>query len=123
MSIEYPDYPHGNWTESPNRNKKVTSMTNMTLYYSCNDCSLERHEDQSMAQMLLNSPNYNKTQGHAEQPVGPEGNFPNGQIHKCTFFHRGGREGTPGKGELHYVIIHNPIGLDITQEYHAERIG
>jgi hypothetical protein len=79
----------------------------MILYHSCNDYSLELHEDQSKAQRLLDSPTYTKTQGHAEHPVGPEGNHPpHGQIHECTFLHRSGHEDSPGVGELHYVIIH-----------------
>ena len=78
----------------------------MTLYHSCNDYSLELHEDQSMAQRLLDSPTYTKTHGHAEHPVGPEGNFPNGQIHEYTFLRHSGVGDSRQRGELHYVIFH-----------------
>ena len=61
----------------------------MTLYHSCNDYSLELHEDQSMAQRLLDSPSYTKT-----------------VTEKKTFLHHSGVGDFRQRGELHYVIVH-----------------
>ena len=71
----------------------------MTLYNCLSDYSLERHKDQSMVQRVLNARNYTTQHGHIEHPDRC------GAIRECTFHHRSGREGTPGLGELHYIII------------------
>ena len=68
----------------------------MNLYHSCNDYSLQLHEDQSMAQRLLDSPAYTKRV--ITNPMNAN--------EKKTFLHHSGVGDFGKRGELHYVIVH-----------------